>query len=65
MFKKKKHPYEYITESNFDIIKSCLMNGMQGQKTPQQIAQDIVKMTDIPEEIATALVSEEVKGMGL
>jgi len=63
MFKKKKHPYEYINESNFDTIKTCIVNGMTAQKTPKQIVDDLIKLTDLPEEVCLAIISNEIGGV--
>lgn len=55
-----KHPYEYITKDNFDIIRGCIVQGLTLQKKPQDIVMDLVKIANLPEEVAKAIVSQEV-----
>lgn len=59
MFSKKKSPYEYITKDNFDMVRQCLTQGMY-VKDPRTIVENILKFTNIPEEAAVAIVSNEI-----
>jgi hypothetical protein len=63
MFKKKKHPFEYINESNFDKIRECIVSGMNAQKTPKAIADELSRVAELPYDVAEAIVSNEVKGV--
>lgn len=58
---RKKDPYEYVNENNFDMLRECLMQGLHSND-PKSIVQNILKFTDIPEEAAMAIVSKEIGG---
>lgn len=59
----KTHPYEFITESNFEIIKTCIEAGLRSNKKPVEIATNISKSTNIPQDVALALVNAEFIGV--
>jgi hypothetical protein len=63
MFKKKKHPFTYINETNYDIIKEIISTGMNQGKIPKEIATVLAERTKLPYDVAEAIVSNEVRGL--
>jgi len=61
MFDKKKDPYEYVNENNFDMVRECLMQGLHS-KDPKTIVEHMARVTDIPYEAIQAIVSHEIGG---
>ena len=61
MFKRKKDPYDYITECNFDMVREVLMQGLHS-KDPKLIVEHMIKFTDIPREAVQAIVGKEIGG---
>ena len=61
MFDRKKDPYEYITPDNFDMVRQCLMQGLHSND-PKSIVQNMLKLTDIPQDAVQAIVSQERGG---
>ena len=62
MFDRKKDPYEYITPDNFDMVRQCLMQGLHSND-PKSIVQNMLKLTDIPQDAVQAIVSQEIGGI--
>ena len=63
MFTKKKHPFTYINEGNFDQIKEIISSGMNQGKLPKEIATTLATSAKLPYDVAEAIVSNEVKGV--
>jgi hypothetical protein len=55
----KKHPYDYINKQNFDIIRGCIVQGLTLQKKPTDIVIDLMKVANLPEDVARAIVTQE------
>lgn len=58
---KKKDPYDYINEDNFDMVRECLLQGLHS-KDPKIIVEHMLQTTNIPEEAVRAIVSKEIGG---
>ena len=56
----KSHPYEYINESNFELVKESMRIGLQSGKTPSSIAQMMHQSTGLPLPICMAIIQEEL-----
>ena len=57
---ENKHPYTYITPENFEVIQNCFKFGMGFNKTPDQIIVMLMESTNLPEDVAKALVQLEL-----
>ncbi len=56
----KSHPYEYINESNFELVKESLRIGLSSGKTPPDIAQLMHQSTGLPLPICMAIIQSEL-----
>ena len=56
----KSHPYEYINEANFELVKESLRIGLQSGKTPGAIAQMMHQSTGLPLPICMAIIQSEL-----
>ncbi len=56
----KSHPYEYINESNFQLVKESMRIGLQSGKTPGAIAQMMHQSTGLPLPICMAIIQSEL-----
>ncbi len=56
----KTHPYEYINEANFELVKESLRIGLQSGKTPPAIAQMMHQSTGLPLPICMAIIQSEL-----
>jgi len=56
----KSHPYEYINESNFELVKTSLKIGIQSGKSPSDIAQMMHQSTGLPLPVCMAIIQSEL-----
>ncbi len=56
----KSHPYEYINESNFELVKESLRIGLQSGKTPSDIAQLMHQSSGLPLPVCMAIIQSEL-----
>ncbi len=56
----KTHPYEYINEANFELVKESLRIGLATGKSPQKIADTMHRSTGLPLPVAMAIIQAEL-----
>ena len=56
----KEHPYDYINEANFELVKESMRIGVSTGKSPQKIADTMHRSTGLPLPVAMAIVQAEL-----